>query len=342
MSWIIEGSAIGAKGRYYAYMIETIAYALSSIDFTDTTAGAIAPQLSRERRFKLDSMGLTSSYDGFVRTCAERVRMRMGLVHPVFLSSLQKDSARFSQPFFSVLRAINNYYAGEFTGARDEALKVFRSCSDPVLNARMDQLRMFIDVRRGRVSTEVFRYLNEASKLEAKGDVQNAKEQYQRVVTLAPNFAYGVLALGKFYNRIGDPIRAINCFERTYLMDTLCLSAYREAATRYLTIANFKPMIGILMNALKKGNDYWEVNSSLGTAYLGDGDPARAIKYLERALALNAKSYRTNIQLGLAYQAVRNYNKARGAFNNALQLDFTRPEAVEYLTQLNDMQRNKN
>jgi tetratricopeptide (TPR) repeat protein len=93
------------------------------------------------------------------------------------------------------------------------------------------------------------------------------------------------------------------------------------------------------MIALNKGNDYWEINYNLGVAFLGEADPARAIQSFERTLALNPKSYRTNIQIGLAHQNVKNYQKAREYFNNAIGLDPTRQEAVDYLTKLNELQR---
>ena len=70
-----------------------------------------------------------------------------------------------------------------------------------------------------------------------------------------------------------------------------------------------------------------------------DADPARAIQCFERALALNPKSYQTNIQIGLAHQNVKNYQKAREYFNNAIGLDPTKQEAVDFLTKLNELQR---
>ena len=62
-------------------------------------------------------------------------------------------------------------------------------------------------------------------------------------------------------------------------------------------------------------------------------------RYFEHALALNPKSYTTNVKLGLAYQNIKNFQKAREFFNNAIGVDPTRQEAVDYLTKLNELQR---
>ncbi len=99
-------------------------------------------------------------------------------------------------------------------------------------------------------------------------------------------------------------------------------------------------MIGVLMRALGRGNDYWEINFNLGLAYMGDGDVARAIKQFERALQLNSRDYQTNVQLGLAHQAARNFSKARDYFNSAIKLDPFRPNAVDYLKKLDELQKN--
>ncbi|HTP13396.1 MAG TPA: tetratricopeptide repeat protein, partial [Bacteroidota bacterium] len=140
--------------------------------------------------------------------------------------------------------------------------------------------------------------------------------------------------------RTGDPVRATTFFEKAYRDDTLYLSAYRESCNLYRKQGNFKPMIEVLTLALSHGNDYWETNSALGQAFMGDGDPARAIERYKRALELNPRSYQTNIQLGQAYQTVKDFQKARECFNKAIEIDALRQEAVDALNKLNEQQRN--
>jgi tetratricopeptide (TPR) repeat protein len=103
--------------------------------------------------------------------------------------------------------------------------------------------------------------------------------------------------------------------------------------------SNFKEIINVLTTALARGNDFWVINCNLGVAFSGDADPARAIQSFEHALFLNPKSYRVNIQIGLAHQNVKNYQKAREYFNNAIGLDPTKQEAVDFLLKLNELQK---
>ncbi len=336
--WILEGSVAGRTGFLYQTILEVLAYAYSSLEFSDTAATSLECSISEDMRGILTKNNLTDSYETFLRLTNERYRGGGGVFPPEFPENVRRDSAAFRMPYYSMLKAVNDYFAGDFVGAQTEILRIFRVSYDPEISARYDDMRIMIQVRQGRFSPEAVRLLEEAEDLETTNP-EAAGELFRRAGSIAPNFAYASFALGKFYGRQGDAIRAQPFYVRAYESDTLYLSAYRESFNLYRRAGNYKPMIDVLTLAISKGNDYWETQSNLGMAYMGDGDPARAIQHYERALAINPQSYTTNIQLGLAYQTVKNYQKAREYFNNAINIDPLRQEAVEYLTRLNELQR---
>jgi tetratricopeptide (TPR) repeat protein len=337
--WIIEGSASGKNGYLYIYMIETLGSAFSSLNFADTALTELKVSIPADYQARLTKYNITESYETFIRMCNERYQTHLPIFPIDFLPNLKKDTTSFPLPYYSMLKAINDYLYGNFTSAKEEIFRVFRTCYEPELNSRFDMMRMRMIIREQNVSQEVLKMLNEAEQFEMKKDVQNAQDKYRQITLVAPDFSYGFYALGKFYSRTSDQIRAAYSFQRAYQIDTLFLTAYREYYMQYMKQGNYKEMITALTTALSKGNDYWEINYNLGVAYLGDADPARAIQHFERALALNPRSYKTNIQLGIAYQNVKNYQKAREYFNNAIGLDPTRQDAVDFLTKLNELQR---
>ncbi len=337
--WILQGATTGKDGFKYQYMIETLAYAFSSLDFSDTSAAALNVTIPDEFLERLERYTILESYETFLKMCEQRFRTGLPMFPVEFLPNLRKDTASFTQPYYSMLKAVNDYYYGLYNTAEDEIKTILVTCTEADLNAKYDKMRVLIRIRMGEAPAEVIRVLDEARVLENQGNTGEALERYRQATILAPNFAYAFYSLGQYYSRSGDPIRAINFFQRAYQIDTLYVSAYREAYNMYLQQGNYKPMIDVLTFALDHGNDTWEINSNLGTAYLGDNDPGKAITYFERALALNAKSYRTNIQLGLAYQTIKDFQKAREYFNSAIGLDPTRQEAVDYLQRLNMEQR---
>jgi len=336
--WILEGSVAGRNGFIYQTILEVLAYAYSSLEFSDTAATSLECTISEDMRGTLTKHNLTDSYDTFLRLTNERYRGGGGVFPTEFLENVRRDSASFRMPYYPMMKAVNDYYAGDFEGALTEIFLIFRVSYDAEISARYDDMRIMIQVRQGLFSPEAVRLLEEAEDLEATNP-EAAGELFRRAGSMASNSAYASFALGKFYGRQGDAIRAQPFFVRAYETDTLYLSAYRESFNLYRRSGNYKPMIDVLTLAISKGNDYWETQSNLGLAYMGDGDPARAIQHYQRALIINPQSYTTNIQLGLAYQTVKNYQKAREYFNNAINIDPLRQEAVEYLTRLNELQR---
>jgi tetratricopeptide (TPR) repeat protein len=339
--WIVEGSVTGKNGDRYQTMIEILAYSFSSIDFADTTSTSVlkisVPPQMKERLAKGD---LEESFVAFVRQCSDRLRRHGPLFPAEFLNNLRRDTASFPLPYYSMLKAINDSYAGYFAGTREEINTIFRTCYESELSARFDQLRVFMEMRRRDLHPEVLKVLEEAAAAENSGNMELASERYRDASRLAPDFAYASYRWGMFFERTGDPIRAQTFFERAYQADTLYLSAYREAYILYRKAANYKAMIDVLARALERGNDFWEINFNLGLAYMGDGDLARAVKQFERALDLNPHNYQTSVQLGLAHQTARNFQKARDYFNRAIFIDPIRPEAVDYLNKLNELQKN--
>jgi len=337
--WIIDGSTTGKNGYLYTNIIEILANAFSSVNFSDTSATDLKVKISEDYQARLTKYNITESYETFIRMCNERWQIHLPLFPIDFLPNLKKDTVSFSQPYYSMLKAVNDYYYGNYTSAKQEIVQIFRTCYEQEIIGRFDMLRVIIINREQHISPEVMKMFDEAAQLEKAKDIQNAQDKYRQITLIAPNFAFGFFTLGKFYNRTGDPIRAIYSYQRAYQIDTLFLSAYRESYNLYIRQSNFKEIINVLTTALSKGNDFWEINYNLGVAFLGDADPARAIQSFEHALALNPKSYKTNIQIGLAHQNVKNYQKAREYFNNAIGLDPTKQEAVDFLTKLNELQR---
>lgn len=338
VGWILEGSSSGRTGFQFLAVIDALGTAFSKVNFSDTTSSTLSFSIPEEVQATLAKNNLTESYETFLRLTNERHQQGLTLFPFEFLGNLQKDTVAFRLPFYSMFKAVNDYFNRNYTPAKQEIFRIFRTCTDADVSSRFDQMRVLIGVRQGKYPSEALNLLDEAVALEASSP-ETAGEKYRQATILAPTFAYASFSLGKFYSRTGDPIRAQTFFERAYQTDTLYLSAYRESFNLYRRSANYKPMIEVLTRALQRGNDYWETHSNLGLAFMGNGDPARAIQYYERALIINPKSYATNIQLGLAYQTVKNYQKARDYFNNAINIDPLRQEAVEYLTRLNELQR---
>jgi hypothetical protein len=338
VQWILGGSVTGRTGMHYQYVIEALAYAYSSLDFADTNATSLNVTIPAQIQTRLEKNNLAESYKTLVRVCSDRYQMRLTIFPVDFLPNLRKDTAAFPLPFYSMLKAVSDYYAGNLSVCKGEIFNVFRTCYVPELLNRFDKLRVIVNWRLNHVPSNVFRLMGEGEDLQSRHDFPEAADKYRQAVIIAPDFAYASFTLGKLYVESKDSTLGISLFQKAYQLDTVYLSAYLESYQLYQLRENHKSMIDVMANAVAHGNDYWVTNYYLGEAFLENDDPRGALNPLWHALDLNPQSYETSIKLGKAYQATKDFLKAREYFNKAIEIDALRKDAVDALNKLNEQE----
>ncbi|HEY6952856.1 MAG TPA: tetratricopeptide repeat protein [Bacteroidota bacterium] len=341
VEWLLEGSVTGKTGLHYQYMIETLAYAYSSLDFADTSSTSLNVTIPAWLQARLEQNNLLEAYQTFIRVCNDRFQMRLTIFPVEFLPNLRKDTASFALPFYAMLQAVNDYYAGNLTGCKEAIARVVRSCYIRDLLDRFDNLRVIVNWRINRVPQSVFRLIDEGRALEGKSDYSGAAEKYRQAVIVAPDFAYAAFVLGKCYAQSGDSLRAFDLLKKAYHLDTLYRCAIRATYDLYRQRRDYGSMVDLMTYALAHGNNSWESNFLLGEALAAAGDPVRAVERFSKALELNPRSYETCILMGNAYQAAKDYLKARESFNRAIEIDALRRDAVDALSKLNEQERKR-
>ena len=337
--WIIAGSSGGRIDFKYKYIVEALADAFASIDFADSTAPNLVFSIPDELSARLKKFNLEESYETFVRLADDRWKAKSLLFPREFLANLSKDSTQFPLPYYSVLAAVYDYYASNFSEAKKEIFQVMKTSYDHDLTNRMDELRILIDTKEKKIPGEVLTHMKDGEAAEEKGNSDGAAEHYKDAMLIADDYAPAAFALGKLYDRIGDSYKANNFFQKAVSTDTLYYSAYRFLYTNYFKNSNFKPMIDLLTQALARGNDFYDIHYYLGIAYNGAALFDDAIKQYERALELNPKSTDANIQAGIAYQNMKSYAKARDYYLRAIGIDPENQTATENLKRLDELQK---
>ena len=337
--WIIAGPSTGKTDYKYKYVIEALAEAFGSLNFADSTAKELTCFIPDDLSARLKKYNLLESYETFVRVTGDRWKKRMTLVPMEFLLNLNKDSAQFPLPYYSVLKAVNDFYSSHYPEAKKEIFQVMKTSYDHDLTNRMDVLRILIETRFKRIPAEVLLHMSDGQAAEEKGNTDGAAEHYRDAMLIADDYAPAAFALGKLYDRIGDSYKANNFFQKAVTTDTLYYGAYRFLYINYFKNSNFKPMIDLLTGALAHGNDFYDIHYYLGIAYNGAALFEDAIKQYERALELNPKSVEANIQAGIAYQNMKSYGKARDYYTRAIQIDPENQTATENLKRLDELQK---
>ena len=337
--WIIAGSSAGKIDFKYKYIVEALAYAFTSVNFSDSTMKELTLTLPEELSARLKKYNLMDSYETFVRIAGDRWKKHLSLFPPDFLTNLDRDSVQFPLPYHSVLKAVNDFYSANYPETKKEILLVMKKSYDHELTGRMDYLRVLIDTREKKIPREVLQNMTDGKDAEEKGNSDGAAEHYKDAMLIAEDYAPAAFALGKLYDRIGDSYKANNFFQKAISTDTLYYSAYRFLYINYFKNSNFKPMTDLLTQALSRGNDFYDIHYYLGIAYNGAALYEDAIKQYERALELNGKSVDANIQAGIAYQNMKSYAKAREYYARAIQIDPENQTATENLKRLDDLQK---
>ncbi|MFA6456957.1 MAG: hypothetical protein WCW40_09060 [Bacteroidota bacterium] len=337
--WIVLGSSAGKIDFKYKYVIETFAYAYLSVNFADTAASSLKTVVSEDLTARLQKYSLSNSYETFLRVVNKRWKAKEPMFPEGFLENLARDTAQFPLPFYSMLKAVQEFYAQNFLASKAEIYQVMRTCYAYELTERIDQLRILINTIEKNVPMEVLQRIKDGYKAEERGDNDKAIEQYKDAILIAEEYAPAAFALGKLYDRNGDSYTANNFFQKAVTADSQYYTAYRFLYINFFKNANFKPMIDLLTQAINFGNDFFDIHYYLGIAYNGSAQYDLAIQQYERALELNSKSIDANIQAGISYQNMKSYTKARDYFKRAITIDPENQTATDNLKRLDELQK---
>jgi len=337
--FIVQGSSAGKIDFKYKYIIETLAYAYSSVNFADTTAPSLKVVVSEDLTARLQKYALMNAYETFVRVVNNRWGAKRPMYPIGFLQNLAKDTAQFPLPYYSILKAVQDFYKRDYASAKSEIRQVMKKSYAYELTERIDQLRILIITIEKNIPAEALLRLNDGYRAEVQGDNDKAIEHYKDAMLIADDYAPAAFALGKLYDRTGDSDRGNNFFQKAVMADSQYYTAYRFLYNNFFRNANFKPMIDLLTQSLAYGNDFFDIHFYLGIAYNGSAQYDLAILQYERALELNNKSIDANIQAGISYQNMKSFTKARDYFKRAIAIDPENQAATENLKRLDELQK---
>ena len=100
-----------------------------------------------------------------------------------------------------------------------------------------------------------------------------------------------------------------------------------EKALEHLKKKELPQAKAILERLLREEPNNAEVRYNLGMIYTELGDPQKAVNTLSKLLELRDCGPNVYVALGFAYSRMKNYNKAKELFLNALAMDPDNPYA---------------
>ncbi len=155
----------------------------------------------------------------------------------------------------------------------------------------------------------------------SKGDMPHAIEAFQKSVQLNPYYWINENSLGVAYFQIGEYDKALDAFKQVSTLEPDVNAGYENAGNVLVQQAKYSEAVPYLQKALAIEPNAGAY-SNLGTAYFFMKKYAESAQAFEKAVALNANDTQLAVNLGDAYRALGQTDKAHGAYQQAISAGY--------------------
>jgi serine/threonine protein kinase/tetratricopeptide (TPR) repeat protein/TolB-like protein len=171
----------------------------------------------------------------------------------------------------------------------------------------------------------------------SKGDMPHAIEAFQKAVQLNPYYWINENSLGVAYFQIGEYDKALETFKQVSTLEPDVNAGYENAGNVLVQQAKYSEAVPYLQRALAIEPNAGAY-SNLGTAYFFMKQYAESAQAFEKAVALNANDTQLAVNLGDAYRALGQTDKAHAAYQQAISAGYkelqTNPQDTSVLAEV--------
>jgi eukaryotic-like serine/threonine-protein kinase len=163
-------------------------------------------------------------------------------------------------------------------------------------------------------------YIGLASTYESLGRSNDAEDTYRRAISLRPSYPLGYNRLGQLEMMHAQYEEAAKMFEQVIALAPDSFAGYSNLGAAYLQQGRYADAIPLLERATNIRRTA-ETESNLATAYFGLRQFSNAVRIYEDAVQLDDHNYEVWGNLGDAYYWAPGYrDKAPGAYHKAISL----------------------
>lgn len=179
-------------------------------------------------------------------------------------------------------------------------------------------------------------YVSLGSLYRAQNRLDEARREFEEVVRREPALTVpATLMIATIMGIQGQKDESIKAFEKVLTIDPENAVAANNVAWHYAESGtNLDVALGLAQTAKAKQPDRAEISDTLGYLLYKKGLHSAAVTALEEATSQAPKNASIRYRLALAYLGKGDSDRARGSFNQALQINPTFPEAEDAKRQL--------
>lgn len=199
----------------------------------------------------------------------------------------------------------------------------------------VDPVQQVEDTPRER-SDDVSAMMTRAEVLANKGKVEQAIQQYNRILERQPRHATATGSLGRMFFRLGAQETALEHYNRALGNDPGHLDTLVDRAELFVEMGQYEDARTDLLRVLEYDPDSYRACYLLGVLYITIGTYDDAIRVLSRALDVDRTKAEVHLQLGKAYCHVEKHTEAIEHFEALLRHDPRNEQAYRYLGTIYD------
>jgi serine/threonine protein kinase/tetratricopeptide (TPR) repeat protein len=171
----------------------------------------------------------------------------------------------------------------------------------------------------------------------SKGDMPHAIEAYQKAVQLNPYYWVNENSLGAAYFQMGDYDKALGAFKQVATLEPDVNAGYENSGNVLVQQGKYSEAIPYLQRALQIEPNAGAY-SNIGTAYFYLKQYAESAQAFEKAVGLNANDTQLAVNLGDAYRAMGQTDKAHASYQRAISAGYkelqTNPQDTSVLAEV--------
>jgi tetratricopeptide (TPR) repeat protein len=206
-----------------------------------------------------------------------------------------KSSTGPSSPANDVQQLLVSGQAAQNNGRFDEAVAIFNRVI--ALSSNNPQNAAIANLKIGNA------YM-------VQGKFENAAIGYQRATALNPNYAEAYNNLGEALGELKQYPRAIEAFNKAFVLDPTLLKAKYNQAVTYDRMGNFRYSEFVFRNLIKSKPEYSLGYDGLAVTLSKAGRAREAIAFHEKAIALSPREPSYYYNCAISYLMLKNTPKA--------------------------------
>ena len=216
-----------------------------------------------------------------------------------------------------------------------DTLKDIVAQQSPISDEQAGPVQQVDETPRER-SDDISAMMTRAEVLANKGKIEQAIQQYRRILERQPRHATATGSLGRMFFRLGAQETALEHYNRALGNDPGHLETLVDRAELFVEMGQYEDARTDLLRVLEYDPYSYRACYLLGVLYITIGTYDAAIRVLSRALDVNRTKAEVHLQLGKAYCHVEKHTEAIEHFEALLRHDPRNEHAYRYLGTIYD------